>query len=266
MSTMSGIARWAAHSPMSDPAGHAADLAAEPADVPALARIVQGVLVHLGWLDAYGLDASRLAGISRTTLPVADRLADVLRRDPRPLHEPRVPADRSPGTCRDYALLLCALLRAKGVPARLRCGFAAYFGPGWEDHWVCEYRDGATWRLADAQLDPPMRARLGAAFEPADVPRQAFLTAGEAWQACRAGRAAPETFGHGDEGTGLWFVKVNVHRDHLALNGRETSAWDGWRSAPPAARRVSDDELALLDALAADPERPLIERSPDWQA
>jgi hypothetical protein len=33
--------------------------------------------------------------------------------------------------------LTVALLRAAGVPARARCGFGAYFRPGWlEDHWI----------------------------------------------------------------------------------------------------------------------------------
>jgi hypothetical protein len=40
------------------------------------------------------------------------------------------------GQRRDFALMMCAFLRAKGTAARVRCGFASYFGEGWEDHWV----------------------------------------------------------------------------------------------------------------------------------
>ena len=80
---------------------------------------------------------------------------------------------------------------------------------------------------------------------------------------CRAGQFDPRRFGHG-EATGLWFLKVNVVRDHYALNGRETSAWDDWRATSPAGRLVKDRDIALLDCLAAQPEIALTEVRPDW--
>ena len=48
------------------------------------------------------------------------------------------------------------MLRHRRIPARLRCGFAAYFDRGrWEDHWICEYWRPAEgrWCRVDAQLD-----------------------------------------------------------------------------------------------------------------
>jgi hypothetical protein len=162
-------------------------------------------------------------------------------------------------------LMACSFLRSKGVPSRIRCGFASYFGDGWEDHWVCEFWDGAAqaWRLSDPQLDEVLRPRLRIEFDPANVPRTSFLTAGEAWMESRAGRSDPRRFGHG-EATGFWFLKVNVVRDHYALNGRETSAWDEWRTAPSASRLAKDRDIAVLDCLAAKPEIALTEVRPDW--
>jgi hypothetical protein len=161
----------------------------------------------------------------------------------------------------------CCFLRSKGVPARLRCGFAAYFGDGWEDHWVCEYWDkqAQAWRMSDPQIDGMLKARCRIGFDPTDVPRQSFLTAGQAWLDCRGARSDPNRFGHG-EVTGLWFLKVNVIRDHYALNGRETSAWDDWRTAAPSKRVVDEHEVALLDDLAARPEQQVVEVLPDWLA
>lgn len=262
---MIGVDRWAGHSRMSDPAKHAGSVAALPSGVSALNRVVQGLLIHSDWLGAYGVDERQRRANSRKTLPVADRLADILEDDPRPLHLPRLPRRRSAGTCRDFSLMICSFLRAKGVPSRIRCGFASYFGDGWEDHWVCEFWDGAAqaWRLSDAQIDEVMGGRLRIEFDPANVPRQSFLAAGEAWMECRAGRSDPRRFGHG-EAKGLWFLKVNVVRDHYALNGRETSAWDEWRTAPPASRLVKDRDIELLDCLAAKPEIALTEAGPDW--
>ena len=250
---------------MSNPGPHAALLNDLPADVGALVGVIQGLLIHADWLDDYLLDKQRAAAHSRETLSIAERLGQILEIDPSPLRAPRPPGSRSIGTCRDYSLMLCSFLRSRGVPARLRCGFASYFGDNWEDHWVCEYwdRPAGTWRLADAQLDEKLREKLEIRFDPAKVPRRSFMAAGAAWRECRAGRDDPDRFGHG-VAAGLWFVKVNVLRDHHALNNRETSPWDGWRDAPIASRIVYDSEKSFLDRVAAEPASALVDVAPDW--
>jgi hypothetical protein len=89
------------------------------------------------------------------------------------------------------------------------------------------------------------------------------MPAGEAWLKCRRETVDPQAFGHG-EVNGLWFVKINVVRDHYVLNGRETSDWDRWREAHSSQRLVLQQELPLLDTLASDPAQDLIEVLPDW--
>jgi hypothetical protein len=261
---MPNIDKWTDHSPMSDPADHAAVIAALPSDISALNGIIQGVLIHTECLAAYGLDDA--GPLSRATLPVADRLDAIFESDARHLLIPRPPGKRAVGTCRDFALMLCSFLRSKGVPARVRCGFANYFSSPWEDHWVCEYWDerAQRWSLSDPQIDGLHKDRFRIEFDPKDVPRHAFVTAGEAWLDCRGAKADPDHFGQGKI-TGLWFIKVNVLRDHYVLNAHETSAWDGWRAAPLSKRVIGEHELALLDDLAAHPEQPLVEVVPDWQ-
>jgi Transglutaminase-like superfamily len=264
---MESVGRWIGHSRMTDPAHHAAIVADLPPTVGALNNIIQGVLIHSDWLSAYGVDEARLGPVSRTTLPVAERLEQIFKSDIRALDVKRSPARRSVGTCRDFALLLCSFLRGNGVPSRVRCGFADYLGDGWEDHWVCEYWDPRTqgWRRSDPQIDEVLKARLRITFDPTDIPRRSFMTAGQVWMDCRAGKSDPDRFGHG-ETTGLWFVKVNVFRDHYVLNNRETSTWDTWRAAPETSRVVDDYDASLLDNIATCPEQPLIEISPGWLA
>ena len=53
-----------------------------------------------------------------------------------------------------------------------------------------------------------------------DMPNGAFMTAGEAWLECRAGRMSCDDFGDGEH-KGLWFISMTVARDSLILNGRE---------------------------------------------
>ena len=262
---MENVDRWAGHTPMSDPAAHIGIVAGLPSDVGTLNRIIQGLLVHSDWLGAYGLDGGDHRGVSRDTLPVADRLDEILANSSKNLEDPRSPGKRSVATCRDFPLMLCSFLRSKDTPARVRCGFANYFSTAWEDHWVCEYRNrqARKWRLSDAQMDGLLTAKCRIAFDPTDVPRRAFMTAGEAWLACRSGKLDPHRFGHG-EVTGPWFIKINVLRDHYVLNGRETSAWDGWRAASPSNRIIGEHEVTLLNDLAARPEQELVEVAPDW--
>jgi hypothetical protein len=260
--------RWLPQTAMTDPRGEASMLEGLPDDLGRLCRAVQGALVHLEWLEAYGLTVRDLSHVSRDTLSVASRLRAIKDADPSPLLCPRAPAGRSPGTCRDYALMLCGLLRHQHIPARVRCGFATYFRAGrWEDHWICEVWFAAErrWRRVDAQLDEVLIARLGITFDPTDLPSGVFMPAPDAWLRCRTGNDDANVYGHG-EACGLWFMRVNVMRDHLVLNGAETSNWDTWRNATNVHRLLGDDELRTADAIASHPVQPARPLAPPWAA
>src|SRR5256885_16789494 len=112
---MENVERWISHSAMSGTGRHGAAVAEMPSSLEALNAAVQGIIIHTEWLSAYGVSASDFASVSRDTLPVADRLALVLRNDARPLAARRLPDKRTAGTCRDFALVLCGLLRSKGI-------------------------------------------------------------------------------------------------------------------------------------------------------
>jgi hypothetical protein len=240
--------------PMFDPGDARRDLDALPEAIDELCRVVQGLLLHdAAAFRHYGTPPPGLV-VDRTTRPVAARLAAARADGAPPITRPRAPFDRQIGTCRDFALMLCAFLRHRGVSARLRCGFAAYFEPGrMADHWVCEYRlapDGP-WRLADCQLDEAHRAALGIDFDISALPPGAFMTADTAWRAWRAGASPAETFGHGDT-RGARFMLVNLARDVLVRRDVVTSPWDGWRRFAAGNDPLFATAVALGDRLAAD--------------
>ncbi|MEV1078201.1 transglutaminase-like domain-containing protein [Streptomyces sp. NPDC050211] len=233
------------------------DTSGLPRDPGELARVVRDLIIHRGEGEQFGYVVPERRLHDDAEARYVTELLQILReRGDTPLTEPREPARRFVGTCRDFALLHCSLLRATGTAARIRCGFATYFDEGFHsDHWVTEYRlpDGS-WRLAD----PQVHHEHDVPFDPLDVPRDQFVVAADAWRACREGRADPQGFGlidlNGIEGlsyTGLWFVRANVRRDLAALNGVELLPWDSWGPEIENDALLTDEDLALTDAVAA---------------
>jgi hypothetical protein len=243
------VTRYVRHSRWSDPGPLGGHLDALPCEPTALPKIVSGLVLHPLFAPA-GSDTAEAALRSVTEI-----LSALLKRDARPLDQAREPGKRVIGTCRNYALLACAILRQHGVAARLRKGFADYFTPEfWEDHTVCEYHDGGAWRLLDAELTAEVRDRFVIAFDPADVPRDRFLAAGPAWQALRRGERDPACFGVSVAGlTGLWFPAGSLFRDLASLGMEEMMVWDYWgpaRDFRPGAD-IPPEWLDRLDSLAA---------------
>ncbi len=221
-----------------------------PHDVGALAKIVQGLLMHEHIAPAYGVSLSGDQHAEAHLRPVESMLERIAAHDPQSLTAARPAGERLVGVCRHFALLHVAMLRSQAVPARARCGFGAYFQEGqFLDHWVTEYWNAsrARWVMIDAQLDQRQRELFKIGFDPLDIPRDRFLIAGDAWQLCRTGKARPQAFGILDM-FGLWFIASNVIRDLAALNNREMLPWDTWGVMT---REDKDLDIGLIDRLAA---------------
>ncbi len=227
-----------------------------PGEVDKLVRIVQGLGVYdVMAADFYGFTIPDERKSEIHIRPIEAMLDRLLAMDDRPLSVARPVEKRLLGRCRAFMLLLVAMLRSKGVPARGRCGFGAYFNPPYfEDHWVCEYWSAAEarWILVDPQFDEVWRRKLNIRHDIHDVPRDQFLVAPEAWDRCRKGAADPSKFGIGFAGLrGLWFVAGDLVRDLAALNKVELLPWDIWGAQPRANQSLDDNQLAFFDRLAA---------------
>lgn len=243
-------------SEMSAVGRHLATFDGLPSDLDALVRTVQHLVVYDAVAgDFYRSEIPEERQDEIHIRPVERKLDQILALDHRPLTAERPPGRRLAGRCHHYTLLLVALLRANGVPARARCGFSAYFIPGrFEDHWVCEYwnADQERWVLVDAQLDEVWQDKLSFPYDNLDVPRDAFLVAGDAWQRCRAEGVDPELFGIGLANLrGLWFVAGDLMRDLAALNKVELLPWDVWGAQPGPDEQLDDEQLTLFDRIAA---------------
>jgi hypothetical protein len=244
---------YTTQSVFSDPGEFARLYEALPDDPRELAVVVRRLMIHRmeGELFDCPIAEDRLHDDAETRY-VDEILKLIVRRVDEPLTVPRDYADRFVGVCRDFALLYCSFLRAKGVPARIRSGFADYFGDdGFHiDHVVTEYWDVERgWLFAD----PEVTEGHTVDFDPMDVPRDRFLVAGQAWQTIRAGKADPKSFGLRTpdvELIGEWFVAGNIRLDLAAVNKVETLLWDIWGIGAGGDGDMTDEIYDLYDLAA----------------
>ncbi|BCH30224.1 hypothetical protein MesoLjLc_21540 [Mesorhizobium sp. L-8-10] len=265
---------YATHSLMSDPGRHASLVAALPDDVGAIAEALQGLCIYDVVAEPfYGFRVPSERAGEIHLRGVADMLERIVSLDARPLSKARPVEKRLVSRCHHYGLLLVSMLRSKGIPARLRGGFAAYFNaPFFEDHWVAEYwkADEDRWVLADAQLDAVWLARLPGIEKPLDLSSDQFVLAADAWQQCRSGAADATRFGIGFANLrGLWFITGSLVRDLAALEKMEMLPWDVWGVQAGIDAELTPSELAFYDRLAAmmaDPDRRFTELRESYDA
>jgi hypothetical protein len=215
-----------------------------------LCAVAQGLVVLPNVAAGFGIADDRQQ--ERSIRAVSDILRTLRRYDDRGVEQPRDYSNRVVGTCRHYALLACAFLRHRSIPARCRAGFASYFTPGaFLDHWVVEYQHPGEPRWV--RVDPEI---LGFEFvaTPDDLADGEFLTGGEAWILCREGGADPSHFGVDGvpDNFGIGEIRGNLIRDLAALNRVEMLPWDEWgRMAASYAGQTGPDYDALMDTIAA---------------
>ena len=203
------------------------------------------------WGDLSQVPLTRL-NFEEEWFPTAvSMLAELLRLDPVYSRE-RAARDKLHLTCRCQAILLAATLKAKGVPARVRSGFAGYIRQDGEhrDHWITEYylEQENRWALADADIhgDPNID------FDPNDLPRSRYFTGPQAYLLLRSGElkekqvsfaSSPTTYGLPAAIRGLFY-------DFHCLMNQEIPFLCQPRYAAEKEYRLSGEELAELDALA----------------
>jgi hypothetical protein len=220
-----------------------------PDDPVGICTAVRDLVIQPPDAAAIGVPEERIAE-ERAIRPARNLVGVLTSLRPAPLAEPRTPDRRVVGTCRHFATLATALLRARGVTARARCGFATYFVPGRSvDHWVVEYQRDGRWVRVDIESLGGTRLE-----RPDDLVPGQFLTGGESWTLYRAGSVDPDTFGvDGTEHAwGVGEIRANAVRDLASLNGLEMLPWDEWgRITDSFQGRTGPEYDALLDRVAA---------------
>lgn len=241
-----------------------------------ISQIVQGLLTHGAWPKFYGFEYSE----ERTyySMYMENLLDRILEYDDRSITLARLPENRVIACCREFACLTCAIMREKNIPARVRGGFASYLGwkGSFEDHWITEYWNGSNWIRIDPQIDPMQISHIehwgynkvsltdgtlldSTGFDPHNLRKNDFVSAGQVWKWCRSGLIDPNICGI-DDYHGLWFVRQQLLMDFVSLNkielalrfcdAKPSSTWDSWHLNVKSDDEVTVDEYKLLDTIA----------------
>lgn len=237
----------AAHTVYSHPGRHAALLDVVPTDLDKLSEVVRNVIVHYR-ASGHELPAESVPDIHSRWIERTLELDQ--QRHQAPLAQPREPASKVQGCCRDHTLLSVAMLRQHGVPARSRIGFVDYFVPGWHhDHVVPEAWLGDRW----VRFDPEVAQGSDVLPDPRDIPRgKGFQTAAEVWRGHRAGTLDVGTFGVDPTlpiARGAWMVRNYVVLEAAHRFGDELLLWDNWGTMGGPGSESQDAEL--IDEVAA---------------
>jgi hypothetical protein len=276
--TNEDAAYWVSQSPVSAIGDFTAVIDALPSDVDGLLAISRQLVFHYragGGYAENGIAAERIAEIDLRYADAMLARLDELGGPPvrTAADAPRRAAERLVGCCRDYALLFVAMARHKGIPARARVGFSAYFAPGWlMDHVIAEvwapdadatHAGTGRWRMVEPEIGEGHVAGIdGSVLDVRDVPAHMFLNGGRAWRAARDGDLDPASFVVAPDldipDTRGWaYLRHNLVHDLAATAKREMLLWDDWGvlldpiDPVTGMNEIDPPQLAALDALAA---------------
>lgn len=258
---------WASQSRVTGPGPAASAIDDLPGDLRALREASSRLVFHYragGDFAANGVPAGRISEIN--TMYAEAMLGLVLGRGEPSLARDRRAADRIVGCCRDSTVLFLALARHKGIPARARAGFAAYFEPGWLlDHVVAEVWDDGQgrWRLVDAEMPASVTPEVnGRKVDWLDLTEDQFVTGPRAWLAARAGTADPARYAVAPELDlpflrGWTYLVHNAVHDLAALDKTEMLLWHEWgMQLGEGSDPVPEADAVVLDEaceITADP-------------
>lgn len=252
---------WTTQGPITDLDDDAAVLAAIdalPSDIPSLREAVSQMCLHYR-ARASEVKQDRFPEIH--TVRALDMFKRVLARGgSKSLDSKRTADERTVGCCRDSSLLLVAILRRKGIPARVRIGHAAYFMEGFMlDHVVAEVWDEkeSRWRMVDPDVPGDWHPKVkGQTVDWNDVrPGVEFQTSPEAWVAARKGDVDPQIYiiAPNVPLRGIPYIAHNVIHDLAAMGKQELLLWDAWGTLLDIEEEsggITDKHAKMIDDVA----------------
>jgi len=188
-------------------------------------------------------------------------LSELFRRDPKGLTVDRLAENKLILTCRFTSILMASLLKLKGVPARVRSGFAPYFNvnglPGGksDDHWVNQYWNEKESRWVTIDVDGSIEGYLK--FDPYDIPEGSFDFSADAWLNVRSKKVDADHFYNAGGTGGLIAISWELFYDFHCLMNDEVI----YHHTPEITHfgkfdKLSEEQLAEIDSLAQLMQKP----------
>lgn len=252
-----------------------------PDDVRELGELLRTNFIHRTTLEAgnVGTNADLKYG-DMTKMPwwrqaeddnlatTAAMLAEFFRRDERGLTPERKVEDKLVLTCRYVAILMASILKAKGIPARVRSGFASYFEgakDSW-DHWITQYWKESEQRWVTIDVDGSWHR---AGFDMYDMPDGKFDYSADAWLDVRQGKKEGNHFRNAGGFEGLmciaWELFYDFHclmnSENMYLHNPEFVTLENFKNLKEEKRKEIDDFARIMQ----NPDENFDELSDIWE-
>lgn len=235
-----------------------------PNDIEEIGLLVRNQLTHRKVLEngRLGVDIPEVYG-DMTKVPwyrqpeddifvtAAAMLAELFRRDKKGFHHKRSESDKIILTCRYVSVLVASILKTKGIPCRVRSGFAPYFnlyGERAADHWINEYWNAKKERWVAIDVDGSLEAYID--HDPYDMPKDTFINSADAWLDVRAGKKDGKYFWNAANHDGLMVISWELFYDYHCLMNSEIIYMHVPEFIYAQFDKLSDDDLKEIDELA----------------
>lgn len=255
-----------------------------PDDIPTLGRLICSQVIHRVTLMEGNTNANagllygdmnrypwyRMRCEDDVLLTAPAMTAELFRMDGRGFVRDRRVEDKIVVTCRYVSVLMSAILKAKGIPARCRAGFAPYFQEGVSmDHWINQYysQEEGRWITFDAD---GFYEEGGMPLSQYDIPSDCFDWVADSYLSVRRGETDGKQFLYADRaGTRSLpaLIRYLIYDFHALMNQELTYTFlPSWLDG--RLDRLTEEELRELDRLAgwlSEPDRYFRELCAFWE-
>lgn len=255
-----------------------------PDDISTLGRLVCSQVIHRVTLKEGNTNANasllygdmnrypwyRMRCEDDVLLTAPALTAELFRMDERGFVKDRRTENKIVVTCRFVSVLMSAILKAKGIPARSRAGFAPYFQQGISmDHWINQFYNEKENRWVTFDADGFYEESGMFSFQ-YDMPQDCFDWVAKAYLEVRSGKTDGRQYLYAD-GLGTCslpaLIRYLIYDFHALMNNELTFSFlpaylDGRLD------KLTEAELKELDQLALwllDPDRYFHELCSLWE-
>ena len=245
-----------------------------PDDVKGIGLLVRKQLVHRMTLKNGNTGSNKDLRYGDTTkvpwyrqpeddvFPTASAMfAELYRRDPKGFVLERVAENKLVLTCRFTSILMASVLKIKGIPTRVRSGFAPYFNveglPGGkiDDHWINQYWNEQESRWVTIDVDGSIEGYLK--FDPYDIPGGTFDFPADAWLAVRSGKTEGDHFWNAGGHGGLIAIAWELFYDfHCLMNDEVIYLHTPEITHFGKFEKLTENQLSEIDNLARLMQKP----------